>query len=109
MVMMNSNEETLGVDHCGFLISLNCLDLFPVAAAITPVRATGHQLVPLCRSVCAKERAQVLDPLMGSKCLTMHFIALIVFLSSLYFLVHRIRRRSPAVGTECCTFWSTCC
>ena len=30
---------------------LNCLDHFVVDPAITPVRATGHQLVTLCRSV----------------------------------------------------------
>ena len=30
---------------------LNCLDHFAVDPAITPVRATGHQLVTLCRSV----------------------------------------------------------
>ena len=53
---------------------LNCLDHFAVDPAITPVRATGHQLVTLCRSVCAEERAQILDPLMGSKCFTMCFI-----------------------------------
>ena len=50
---------------------LNCIDHFAVDPAITPVRATGHQLVTLCRSVCAEEGAQFLDPLMGSKCLTM--------------------------------------
>ena len=44
---------------------MNCLDLFAVDPAITPVRATGHQLVTLCRSVCAEGRAQILDPLMG--------------------------------------------
>ena len=46
---------------------LNCLDHFAVDPAITPVRATGHQLVTLCRSVCAEDRAQILIPLMGSK------------------------------------------
>ena len=45
---------------------LNCLDHFVVDPAITPVNVTGHQLVTLCRSVCAEERAQILDPLMGS-------------------------------------------
>ena len=49
---------------------LNCLDHFAVDPAITPVRAIGHQLVTLCRSVCAEERSQILDPLMGSKCPT---------------------------------------
>ena len=50
---------------------LNCLDQFPVDPAITPVRTTGHQLLTLCRSVCAEEGSQILDPLMGSKCPTM--------------------------------------
>ena len=36
---------------------LNCLDHFSVDPAITPVRATGHQLVALCRLVCAEEGA----------------------------------------------------
>ena len=49
----------------------NCLDHFAVDPAITPVRATGHQLVTLCRSVCAEKRSQISDPPMGSKCPTM--------------------------------------
>ena len=36
----------------------------PVATAI---HATGHQLVTLCRLVCAEERAQILEPIMSSK------------------------------------------
>ena len=55
---------------CGFLISLNCLDHFPVVPAIAPISATGHQLITLCRSICAEEKAQILDPLMGSECFT---------------------------------------
>ena len=51
---------------CGFLISLNCLDHFAVDPAIAPISATGHQLVTLCNSICAEEKAQFLDPLMGS-------------------------------------------
>ena len=109
LAMIMKNEGTLGLVPCGSLISLNCLDQFAVDPAITPVRVTGHQLVTLCRSVCADERAQLLDPLMGSKYLTTYSIAFVVFLSSLHFLVHRIRCRFPAFGTECCTFWSTCC
>ena len=46
----------------------SCLDHFAVDPAITPVRATGHQLVTICRSVCAEEKSQILDPLMGIKC-----------------------------------------
>ena len=46
---------------------LICLDHFAVDPAITPVRAAGHQLVTQCRSVCAGERAQILDTLLGSK------------------------------------------
>ena len=55
MVLVNSNEDTLGLVPCGFLISLNCFDQFPVDPAITTVRATGHQLVTLYRSICAEE------------------------------------------------------
>ena len=54
---------------------LNCLDHFAVDPAITPVTATGHQLVTLSRPVRVEERAEILDPLMGSKHLTMCFIA----------------------------------
>ena len=50
---------------------LNCLDQFAVDPVITPVRATGHQLLTLCHSVCVEEISQILDPLMGSKCPTM--------------------------------------
>ena len=57
---------------CGFLIPLNFLDQFPVDPAIAPISATGHQLVTLWRSICAEERAQFSDPLMGSKC--SHFV-----------------------------------
>ena len=76
----------LGFVPCGFLFSLNCLDHFPVDPAIAPINATGHQLVTMCRSICAEERAQILDPLMGSKCLTTYFMAFVVFLFSLYLL-----------------------
>ena len=94
MVMMTSNEDTLGLVPCGFLISLNSLDHFPVDPAIAPVKATGHQLVTLCRFICAEERAQMLYPLMGSKYLTTYFMTFVAFLSSLYFPVHRISCRS---------------
>ena len=76
-----------GLVPCGFLISLNCLDHFPVDPAVAQINATGHQLVTLCRSICAEERAQILDPLMGSKCLTTYFMAFVVFLFSLCFLI----------------------
>ena len=33
----------------------------------TSIHATGHQLVTLCQSVCAEERAQILEPIMSSK------------------------------------------
>ena len=88
---------------------LNCLDHFPVDPATSPVNATGQQLVTLCRSICAEERAQILDQLLGNMYLTSYLIISIVFLSSLYFLVHRIRCRSPPFGTGYYTLWSTSC
>ena len=42
------------------------LDHFSADPAITPINATGHQLVSLCRSVCAEERAQIVDPIVTS-------------------------------------------
>ena len=98
------NEDTLGFVPCGFLVSLKCLDHFPFDPAIVPINATGHHLVTLRRSICAEERAKISDPLKGSKYLTTYFIAFVVILSSLYFLVRRIRCRSPAFGTWYCTF-----
>ena len=55
MVMVISNEDTLGLVPCKFLISLNCLDHFPVEPAIDPIDSTGHQLVTLFRSICVEE------------------------------------------------------
>ena len=50
-----------------FLISVVfVLDHFSADPAITPINATGHQLVSLSRSVCAEERAQVLEPIVTS-------------------------------------------
>ena len=43
------------------------LDHFNNDPVATPIHATGHQLVTLCRSVCAEERAQILEPIMSSK------------------------------------------
>ena len=109
MVMMISKEATSSLVPCGFLFSLNCLDNFPVDPATAPINATGHQLLTLCRPICAEERARNVDPLKGSKYFTNYFIAFVAFLSSLYFPVHRTRRCFSAFGTGCCTFWSTCC
>ena len=41
-------------------------DQFGTDPAATVIRATGHQLVSLCRSVCEEEKAQLLCPLMNS-------------------------------------------
>ena len=85
MVMMSSNEDILNLVPCGFLISLNYVQHFPVDPAIAPVNATEHQLVRLCRSICAKKRSQILDLLMGSKYFRTYFIAFVAFLSLLLF------------------------
>ena len=85
MIMMNSNEDTLGLVPCGFLIPLNCSDNFLVDPAIAPVRDTGHQLVTLRCSIFAEERAQILDTLKVSKFYNTYFIPFVSFVSSLYF------------------------
>ena len=43
------------------------LDHFNNDLVETPLHATGHQLVTLCRSLCAEERAQTLEPIMSRK------------------------------------------
>ena len=109
MGVLNSNEKLLGSVPCGFLISMNCLDHFPVDHAIAPISATGHQLVTLCHSICAAERAQFLDPLMGSKYFPTYFITFLASLSSLYNPFHRNRCCSSTFGTRRSTIWSKCC
>ena len=79
---------------------LNCFDHFAVDPAITPVRATGHQLVK-------REHRFWIHwwEVSISQCVIIDFR----FLLFTVFLVHRIRCRSSAFGAECCTSWSTCC
>ena len=46
---------------------ISCLlDQFATDPAATVIRAIGHQMVSLCRSVCEEEKAQLLSPLMNS-------------------------------------------
>ena len=78
---MSSNEDTPSLVPWGFLISLKCLDHFPVDLTIAPINATGHQLVTLCCSFGAEERAQIEDLFMGSEYFTTYFIASVAFLS----------------------------
>ena len=49
-----------------FIFFVFVLDHLSVDPAITPINATGQQLVSLCCSVCAEERAQILDPIVTS-------------------------------------------
>ena len=49
-----------------FTMFLSFADQFVTDPAATVIRATGHQMVILCRSVCEEEKAQLLSPLMNS-------------------------------------------
>ena len=49
-----------------FLPHLCLLHQFVTNPAATVIRATGHQMVSLCRSVCKKEKAHLLSPLMNN-------------------------------------------
>ena len=49
-----------------FTIFIWFADQFGTNPAATVIRATGHQLVSLFRSVCAEEKTQLLSPLMNS-------------------------------------------
>ena len=50
-----------------FTIFVGFTDQFGTYPAATVIRATGHQLVSLCRSVCEEEKAQLLSPLMNGQ------------------------------------------
>ena len=54
---------------CSSFLVVVVSDHFSNDPAVTPIKATGYQLVTLCRSICAEEGAQVLEPLLGSKVL----------------------------------------
>ena len=49
-----------------FTIFVWFADQFGTDPDATVIRATGHQMVSLCRAVCEEERAQLLSPLMNS-------------------------------------------
>ena len=49
-----------------FTIFIGFADQFGTDPAATMIRATGHQMVSLCRSVGEEEKAQLLSPLMNS-------------------------------------------
>ena len=68
MILMSiSNEDALSLVSLWLLNPLNfVLDHFHIDSAIASFNATMHQLVTICRSICAEERAEILDPLMGS-------------------------------------------
>ena len=53
-------------DDSKSLPHLRLLDKFVTDPATTVIRATGHQMVSLCRSVCEEEKAQRLSPPMNS-------------------------------------------
>ena len=59
------NSLVLFHDDSKFLPHLRLLDQFVTNPPATVVRATGHEMVPLCRSVCEEEKAQLLAPLMN--------------------------------------------
>ena len=55
-----------GVPRRFLIFRCSVLDHFSTDPAITPINATGHQLVSLCRSVSVEERAQFLEPIVTS-------------------------------------------
>ena len=55
-----------GVTRRFLIFRCSVLDNFFGDPAITPINATGHQLLGLCRSVCAQKRAQILEPIVTS-------------------------------------------
>ena len=68
MVCNTSDEVYLCSVPWLFLISWVVVsDQFSTKSAVTPTNRARHQLVTLCRSICAEEGAQILEPFMSSK------------------------------------------
>ena len=95
---------------CSSFLVLVVSDHFSNAPVATPNNATGRHLVTLCRSICAEERAQILEPLMSSEyCFrTIHVCSFACAYSSLgaWFFrglgdvlgrVERLEQRSPRI------------
>ena len=55
-----------GIPRRFLIFRYSVLEHFSADPAITPINATGHQLVNLCRSVCAEAWAQILEPIVSS-------------------------------------------
>ena len=55
------------IHGCSSFLVLVVSDHFSNDLVATPINATGHQLVTLCRSIGAEERAQILELSMSSK------------------------------------------
>ena len=67
MVCICLDEDILVAFHdCTSFLVLVGSGHFSNDPAVTLNNATGHQLVTLCRLICAEERAQFLEPLMNS-------------------------------------------
>ena len=66
------------IHDCSSFLVLVVSDHFSNDPVVTSINATGHQLVTLCRSICAEERAQILEALMSSKycCRAIHVSSL---------------------------------
>ena len=66
------------IHDCSSFLVLVISDHFSNDPVATPINATGHQLVTLCRSISAEEKAQILEPLLsiGHCCRTIHLCSL---------------------------------
>ena len=85
----------MALHDCSSILVLVSPDHFSNDPAVTTVNATGHQLFTFCRSICAKEMAQILELLKSCTfcCRTIHVCALVC--------VHRLLNCSQ----DYLTFW----
>ena len=90
MVCITSDGDILLAFHdCSSFLVFVVSDHFSNDPVASLINATGHQLVTLCLSICAEERAQVLEPLMNSKycCRTIHVCSLAYSLACVHHLL----------------------
>ena len=68
MVCIISDGDILLAFHdCSWSLVVVVWDHFKHDHAVTPINATGHQLLTFYRSIFVKERVQTLEPLMSSR------------------------------------------
>ena len=94
LVCITSGAHLVVFQYCSSFLCFVILDHFENDPVATPIHASRHQLVTLCRSVCAQERVQILEPILSRKWCCRSTTCTFSVWSWFAWLVHRIGWRS---------------